>query len=248
MGYRLEMQDPERHWIWIQRLYPWLDLAVHCYVVSQHGDIYLWRNPEGSPKCCPVKKGRMSGNGCPKVPLDLKKTKQNFKTQSSPWLKWCPPNYQVQKGNHLLCCPPPIMLCGLVPPHQEEEWFSQNRSSRPWPVLYCHEQKARSCQSPVETQKDNGLNKKTGKNDFSVLLLLSITHLPVALKTMISPPVLLRLTLTVWFACFKHLCVYKCETQMCAHVVNDLAVQFPWRDITYFLITLITNSDISIKR
>lgn len=84
------------------------------------------------------------------------KKPSDFKSQSSPWLKWCPPNCQVQRGNRLLCCPPSTTLGGWVLPRQEEAWFSQSRSSTLWPVPYCRERITKSCRSPADTHKDNG--------------------------------------------------------------------------------------------
>ena len=105
---------------------------------------------------------------CLNVHLDFKKGPSDFfKSQSSPWMKWCPPNYRVQKGNRLLCCPLPTMPGGLVPALQEEAWFSQSRSSRLWLVPYCRGRITRSCQSPAETQKDNVMNKRTGTLDWN---------------------------------------------------------------------------------
>lgn len=99
-----------------------------------------------------------NGSGCCESECSLIFS-SGFKSQSSPWMKWCSPNYQVHKGSHLLCCPLPTMLGALVPPHQEEVWFSQSRSSRLWPVPYCHEQITRSCQSPAETQRQEIITK-----------------------------------------------------------------------------------------
>lgn len=126
-------------------------------------DKHLWRNSWGSPKCSQEQR-KNEWKCVSKCSLGFKRKLSDFKSQSLPWMKWCPANYQVQKGNHLLCCPLPTMLDGLVPPLQEEVWFSQSRSSRLWPVPYCREQITRSCQSPAEIKTDNGRNKNTGKN------------------------------------------------------------------------------------
>lgn len=84
-----------------------------------------------------------------------KKIKTNFcrtfwtlKTHSSPWKKWCPPNYPVQRGNRPLCCPPPTTPGVSALLRQGGESFYQNRSSRLWPVPCCREQTTRSCRSP----------------------------------------------------------------------------------------------------
>lgn len=110
----------------------------------------------------------------PNVHLDLKKKKNSsdFKSQRPPWMKWCPPSYQVQKGSHLLCCPLPTMPGGLVPPRQEEAWFSQSQSSRLWPVPYCHERITRSCRSPAETQRIEGMQKDTGNYNKKTVFFL----------------------------------------------------------------------------
>ena len=73
-----------------------------------------------------------------------------LKTHSSPWIKWCPPNYPVQRGNRPLCCPPatPPGVSALL--RQGEESFYQNRSSRLWPVPCCRGQTTGSCQSPEQ--------------------------------------------------------------------------------------------------
>lgn len=96
-----------------------------------------------------------------------------FKSQNSPWRKWCPPNYQVQKGSHLLCCPLPMMLGGLVRLHLEGAWFSQSQSSRLWPVPCCHEQITRSCQSPAESQRQR---RRIGKQETITKTVLFLTQ------------------------------------------------------------------------
>lgn len=67
---------------------------------------------------------------------------------SSPWMKWYPANYRVQKGSRLLCSPPPRKLGGSVPSPRGEVWFSQSQSSRLWPVRYGHERTTRNCRWP----------------------------------------------------------------------------------------------------
>lgn len=156
-------------------------------------------------------------------------------------MKWCPPNYQVQKGNHLLCCPLPTMLGGWVPPRQEEEWFSQSRSSRLWPVLYCHEQTTRSCQSPADTQKDDEMNEKT-EQQFYAFFSLNITCLFV-LQTMISLPILFNQILTfmsIGMFSSQCLCVCICVIVklMCACVVRAVADQFPLQDLLNLCVLL----------
>lgn len=143
----------------------WPHIVMGCCGL-QHEGKHLWRNSWVSPKCSRVKGEWVQAVvECPNVHLDFFFfLNPDFKSQSSPWMKGCPPNYRVQRGNHLLCCPPPTMLGGLVRPRREEAWFSRSRSSRLWPVLYCRGRITRSCQSPSETQADNVMNKKTGNN------------------------------------------------------------------------------------
>lgn len=80
----------------------------------------------------------------------------DFKTQFPPWMKWCPPNCQVQTSNRPLCCPPPTTPCGSVPPPREAGWFSQNLSSTPWPGPCCRGRITGSCQSPARDKDRKG--------------------------------------------------------------------------------------------
>lgn len=131
---------------------------------------------------------------CLNVHLGFKKGLSDFfKSQSSPWMKWCPPNYRVLKGNRLLCCPQPTTPGGLVPALQEEAWSSQSRSSRLWLVPYCRGRITRSCQSPAATQTDN--EQENGNTRLKQLSLLF-----VCLKNIISLPVLSHLIHTLMSA------------------------------------------------
>lgn len=158
------------HWVWMERLRPWMDLWWDDVVSNVR--INICEEILEEVQIVPPEQRKNEWKWLLRVKRFtwiFKENSQDFKSQSLPWMKWCPANYQVQKGNHLLCCPLPTMLDGLVPPLQEEVWFSQSRSSRPWPVPYCRERITRSCQSPAETKTDNGRNKNTGKNDWNCL-------------------------------------------------------------------------------
>ncbi len=164
-------------------------------------------------------------------------------------MKWCPPNYQVQKGNRLPCCPLPTMLGGWVPVPQEEEWFSQSRSSTLWPVPYCRERITRSCQSPAET--DNGMTKETGKNDLNSLFLLNIMCLFASLKKMISLPPVVRLNshTSVSWRVFLNVCACaRVSVKLtCACVVRAVAVHFPWRGLIFLRVYCHDDELLSLK-
>lgn len=133
--------------------------------VSRHDDEYLsiksiWRIPPGQVQRVSKERGRVVGSGLSFCSLGFKKkNKKNpsdFKTQFPPWMKWCPPNCQVRTSNRPLCCPPPTMPCGSVPPPREAGWFSQNLSSTPWPVPCCRGRITGSCQSPARDKDRKG--------------------------------------------------------------------------------------------
>lgn len=106
---------------------------------------------------------RENGSGCCESRCSFISS-PGFKSQSSPWMKWCPPNCRVHRGSRPLGCPPPTMPGASAPPLQEEAWFSQSRSSRLWRVPYCRERITRSCRSPAETQSHEAVGRGTGND------------------------------------------------------------------------------------
>ena len=174
----------------------------------------VWEHPGGNPECPPPPPPPRGAKDERKRLLWVQMS-SDFKSQSSTWLKWCPPNYQVQKSSHLLCCPLPTILGGWVPLLQGEAWFSQSQSSRLWPALCCRERITRSCRSPAETQRREIITE--------VYFFVSTPHcsLPVFCVFCLHSSVL------VLYNCVCA-CNRKCETEC---VVRTVAAQFPWHSL-----------------
>lgn len=89
--------------------------------------------------------------GVSKSLLGSKTKPADFKSQSPPWRKRCPPSCRVHKGTRPLCSLLPMKLGGLVPPRQGGAWSFQSRSSTLWLASCCREQIRGSCQLPAKT-------------------------------------------------------------------------------------------------